>query len=96
MHGSSSPTLWKKCRMSYRCPFPSSTSGGAESVKILQDGIRIASESLKAMLLKTKGERKEKELCKYFKSMTQVCHLWEEMGEGRNIWNEESMNVMYL
>ena len=47
------------------------------------------------MLLKNKGERKEKEPGKYFKSMTQVCRLWEEMGEGRNIWNEESLNVMY-
>lgn len=35
MRGRSSPTLWKKCRMSYRCPFPPSTSVGAESVKVL-------------------------------------------------------------
>ena len=35
-----------------------------------QDGIRIARESLKAVLLKNKSERKEKEPGKYFKSMT--------------------------
>lgn len=51
---------------------------------------------MKAVLLKNKSERKEKEPGKYFKSMTQVCHLWEEMGERRNIWKEESLNVMYL